>query len=292
MKNYNNVYRNHIYNEIQKLIKKGLTPEKAITKCSESLYCLLFSLNMSSGIFENINSNAKRDKVLEMMLVSILYIDLIKFLNAQIIDSDELSPILKSKYDLMINCESYEEVLDIFKKNFNILHLAVDCVYEMEEKSAFMKIIYANILDAETNNKILSIFPNYQEDIDKYNFKIDKEYVINKINQMYKSNVSFELVLCDLMAFIAWVKYGNSELYDELVKDMVNDTKKFIDEIDEKFDTSEFGELLGNFLDKPINATIDKFDEDEANIRYGITAFICEETDYRKQCFGEQKKIW
>jgi len=291
MKNYNNVYRNHIYNEIQKLIKKGLTPEKAITKCSESLYCLLFSLNMSSGIFENINSNAKRDKVLEMMLVSILYIDLIKFLNAQIIDSDELSPILKSKYDLMINCESYEEVLDIFKKNFNILHLAVDCVYEMEEKSAFMKIIYANILDAETNNKILSIFPNYQEDIDKYNFKIDKEYVINKINQMYKSNVSFELVLCDLMAFIAWVKYGNSELYDELVKDMVNDTKKFIDEIDEKFDTSEFGELLGNFLDKPINATIDKFDEDEANIRYGITAFICEETDYRKQCFGEQKKI-
>jgi len=212
MKNYNNVYRNHIYNEIQKLIKKGLTPEKAITKCSESLYCLLFSLNMSSGIFENINSNAKRDKVLEMMLVSILYIDLIKFLNAQIIDSDELSPILKSKYDLMINCESYEEVLDIFKKNFNILHLAVDCVYEMEEKSAFMKIIYANILDAETNNKILSIFPNYQEDIDKYNFKIDKEYVINKINQMYKSNVSFELVLCDLMAFIAWVKYGNSEL--------------------------------------------------------------------------------
>lgn len=291
MKNYNNVYRNHIYNEIQKLIKKGLTPEKAITKCSESLYCLLFSLNMSSGIFENINSNAKRDKVLEMMLVSILYIDLIKFLNAQIIDSDELSPILKSKYDLMINCESYEEVLDIFKKNFNILHLAVDCVYEMEEKSAFMKIIYANILDAETNNKILSIFPNYQEDIDKYNFKIDKEYVINKINQMYKSDVSFELVLCDLMAFIAWVKYGNSELYDELVKDMVNDTKKFIDEIDEKFDTSEFGELLGNFLDKPINTTIDKFDEDEANIRYGITAFICEETDYRKQCFGEQKKI-
>jgi len=72
---------------------------------------------------------------------------------------------------------------------------------------------------------------------------------------------------------------------------MVNDTKEFIDEIDEKFDTSEFGELLGNFLDKPINATIDKFDEDEANIRYGITAFICEETDYRKQCFGEQKKI-
>lgn len=294
MKNYNNMYRKYIYNQIQKHVKNGLEVEEAISRCSKSAYCLFSSLYVNSNVLKNANPNSNSHKVLETMLVSVLYIDFMKFMNAQIAENDDLSPVLKSKYESMLNCESYEEVLDIFKKNYNIFNLAVDSVYEIEEKSAFMKIIYANILDENVNSKILSIFPNYQEDIDQFNFQIDKDYIVNKINQMCKSDVNFELVLCDLMAFTAWIKYNNPELYNLLVKDMVDDMKKFVDEIDDTFDTSGYGEVLNNFVDNSkmnLDETIEKFDEDEANVRYGVTAFICEETDYRKKYFGEPKKI-
>ena len=294
MKNYNNYYRNEIYDMIESFKQDGLNESDAVEKCAEVLYnCAVLNRTVDI-VFKN-----KPLYINRILFFSTLYIDFIMFYK-EAVSYDEVLDVTVYNLSLIGDCDTYEEVETLFIEDRQIFESAVQAVYEIASLSSFGKIEMFSGLDENDKKRILNIAPNFQYDIEMFDKKIDKEYIIKKINCMESEGLDENFASNELMCFLNWLKENQEKIHIQLIFDMITDFRSYYDKTqyniinnndieldDEEKEINKVASEIAKMNDKELFKKFSSFEEPEY-LKFGIFSFLYEETKYGKMIRDEK----
>lgn len=216
--------------------------------------------NYFNNIVNSFEDKRKEDKFIYTAFSSILFLDTYKMVSDKV-KKGIANELEMSDYNQLSQITNFDELKSYYEKDITRLMNGFAIVNELKSLPGLTKInIYKN-LTREENARLNRVTPLHQNDIDKYNITVDKEYIYdfytkyNKyLNKRFKDNTMRPVVTL-ISNFIKESFFINPDETKVLIGSITEDVFKNI-------------ETYSNAFEAPLN-TLDAlskvYQEDENN---------------------------
>ena len=232
--------------------------------------------NINGYLFLNIkgslDSEKKESIIISSTVIPVLFLDSYKILSDKIktLDANELEI---SQYGILSNMTSIDDVKEYYKDNDTAIIASLEHVEKFFNLSSLAKIKIMKSLTDDENRYLSLITPIHNNDIEKYNIKIDKNFLYNYYNKQTKyldNNFkipSSESVVMMISNFLRSIFYRSYEdvlsTLESIYNDVFDNLHKILNE-DELSNGSFYNQLIERYeKDKMefINSTLVNLDD-------------------------------
>lgn len=232
--------------------------------------------NINDYLFLNIkgslDSEKKESIIISSTVIPVLFLDSYKILSDKIktLDANELEI---SQYGILSNMTSIDDVKEYYKDNDTAIIASLEHVEKFFNLSSLAKIKIMKSLTDDENKYLSLITPIHNNDIEKYNIKIDKNFLYNYYNKQtkYLDNKfkipSSESVVMMVSNFLRSIFYRSYEdvlsTLESIYNDVFDNLYKILNE-DELSNGSFYNQLIERYeKDKMefINSTLVNLDD-------------------------------
>lgn len=265
MENYNNKIRDIVFDK--KSTTDGLP---------------LFLDGVGKMFYDHVKNSD--NEVIKKMFVSVLFLDLYKYFNLFSKDGISFEPNNRKMFEHLDSFKTYDEIEEFILGSEEVFELSIEHVYQLKKSSVLYKIMTYEVLTYEQNKKLIELFPNHEADLNRYNINVDMNYIIEKINQSYKSHNDIYNMVKDLVCYLNHAQKNNKPLFDDYVKEIV-DVLKNNNEVYETpaSETEAYVLKIFNEMKNMDEETLKKYlSENFDKLSMTASLFITYKTDYSK----------
>ena len=227
-KNYNDIkevgINDYIRNKVDKSLTKKIQPTIIL---KDSLY-LVFK--------RSLDEKTKEDELISSALASILYLDSYKVLLNKIkslkVEEDDIT-----FFSTLSSMESLDDVKEYYRKNDSSIMESINYIKEFFNYSSITKLKIMKSLTEDENEKLNSITSIHQDDMDKYNKTIDKDFIYNYYDKQTRyfnsKNIknSSDAVIMMISNFFKSIYHDSNEEVTSTLIGIYNDVFKNIEKI-------------------------------------------------------------
>ncbi len=192
MESYNNKIRTVLIKNLENYLSKGYSVKESVS---------FYSIQVS----ELINSVDKYIQIYYEYLVIIMYLDAFKWYSYKLKDCmiNDNNPFLEKLFGVKNSTDLFFEI----EENPNFLSNLMETSYNFICLDELAKIILFKSLNEEENKNLCDNFFIHQQDLEKYDFEIDLNYIILIMQRKIKakknmSNVLFQEIIINMGGFI------------------------------------------------------------------------------------------